>query len=324
MTDEQGLIGAYALDGKGGGRPLRWEELEPAISGGELVWAHLDRSCEQSIGWLRRSTGLDPIVCDALLAEETRPRAEIIGQGLLVILRGVNLNPGAEPDDMVSLRLWVDERRVISLRHRRVVAIQDLRDKLERGQGPDRAGSLLVQVAGRLIDRMQDSIHAIDETLAEMEERVASGNVANLRVRLSEARRSAIAFRRHIAPQREAMTRLVGAGVAWLTDRDRAQLREDADRLTRYVEELDAARERAVVMHEEIIARATEQMNRAMYVLSLVAGVFLPLGLITGLLGINVGGMPGVDSPTAFVVVCAVLLVIAGFELWLFRRFRWL
>lgn len=324
MIDEQGLIGAYALDGQGGGRPLRWDEIERELPQGHTLWAHLDRACERSIDWLRNATGLDPILCDALLAEETRPRAEVIGQGLLVILRGVNLNPGAEPDDMVSLRIWADERRLISLRHRRVVAIQDIRDSVERAAGPDRSGSLLVRIASGLIDRMQDAIDALEDELADMEERVAAGQFTDMRHAIADVRRRAIAFRRYIAPQREAMTRLLTAPVPWLTDRDRARLREDADRLTRYVEELDAARERAVVMHEEILARATEQMNRAMYVLSLVAGIFLPLGLITGLLGINVGGIPGVDNPLAFIVVCAVLLLIALFELWIFRRFRWL
>ncbi len=324
MTTEQGLIGAYALDGRGGGRSLSWADIEQGLPDDAPAWVHLERTCERSIDWLRTANGLDPIICDALLAEETRPRAEVIGSGLLVILRGINLNPGAEPDDMVSLRLWVDERRVISLRHRRTVAVQDLRDRLERSQGPDRTGSLLVQIAASLIDRMQNAIDVVDDGLSAMEERIAAGETAHMRHHIAELRRNAIAYRRHFAPQREAMTRLITANLPWLTDRDRAMLREDADRLTRYIEELDAARERAVVMHEEIMARAAEQMNRAMYVLSLVAGVFLPLGLITGLLGINVGGIPGVDHPLAFLVVCAVLLFIVLLELWIFRRFRWL
>lgn len=203
MSEEHGLIAAYALDGKGGAAPLSWPDLEASARDGAPLWAHLDRASERSIRWLRNSTGLDPILCDALLAEETRPRSEVIGQGLLVILRGVNLNPGAEPDDMVSLRLWADERRVISLRHRRVVAIQDIRDALDRSQGPDRPGALLVQIASRLIDRMQDAIDAIDDTLAEMEERIAGGEVVDMRHAISRLRRRAIAFRRHIAPQRE-------------------------------------------------------------------------------------------------------------------------
>ena len=63
-------------------------------------------------------------------------------------------------------------------------------------------------------------------------------------------------------------------------------------------------------------------MNKNMYVLSLVAGIFLPLGLLTGLLGINVGGMPGEGNAWAFAIVCIVLVAMAAAVLWIFRRMR--
>ena len=131
-------------------------------------------------------------------------------------------------------------------------------------------------------------------------------------------------MRRYIAPQREAMTRLQTEEVAWLTPLNRGRLREIADRITRYVEDLDSARERTSVTQEELAGHLAEQMNKTMYVLSLVAAVFLPLGLITGLLGINVGGMPGVENPLAFTVVCVSLSGFGVGLVLLFRRLRWL
>jgi zinc transporter len=77
-------------------------------------------------------------------------------------------------------------------------------------------------------------------------------------------------------------------------------------------------------VQEELAARVSEQINRNMYVLSIVAAVFLPLGLVTGYLGINVGGIPGADWRWAFAIVGLGLLAIAGFELWLFRRLKWI
>jgi zinc transporter len=90
------------------------------------------------------------------------------------------------------------------------------------------------------------------------------------------------------------------------------------------VEDLDSARDRAAVAQDELTGRLAEQTNKTMYVLSIVAGIFLPLGLLTGLLGINVGGMPGVDNPWAFTVVCVILVVTAIFEVILFRRKGWI
>ncbi len=91
----------------------------------------------------------------------------------------------------------------------------------------------------------------------------------------------------------------------------------------RYIEELEALKERAAVIQEEITNRATEAMSNRMYVLSIVATIFLPLGFFTGLLGINVGGIPGTQSNLAFLIVCVVLIVVVAIQVWVFRKNRW-
>ena len=106
----------------------------------------------------------------------------------------------------------------------------------------------------------------------------------------------------------------------WLVDRDRSRLREAAERVTRLGEELDAIRDRSQVVHDQIMDRRAETMNRQMLILSLVAALFLPLGLVTGLLGVNVGGIPGADNPWAFEILCAVLVVVGAMQVWLFKR----
>ena len=65
-------------------------------------------------------------------------------------------------------------------------------------------------------------------------------------------------------------------------------------------------------------------LDRTMYVLSIVAAIFLPLGFLTGLLGINVGGMPGMDDPDAFWAVVALCLFVFVALIVIFRRLRWL
>ncbi len=94
-------------------------------------------------------------------------------------------------------------------------------------------------------------------------------------------------------PQRDALSTLAIEDLPWLSERDRSQLREATDRITRLAEELDAIRERAAVVQDQLVERRAEAMNHNMMILAVVAAVFLPLGLLTGLLGINVGGMPG-------------------------------
>ncbi|MDH3527069.1 MAG: hypothetical protein OEM43_06160 [Gammaproteobacteria bacterium] len=101
----------------------------------------------------------------------------------------------------------------------------------------------------------------------------------------------------------------------------RMRIRELTDRMTRFIEDLDEARDRASVTHEELQNRLAELTNRRMYLLTMIAAIFLPLSFLTGLLGINVGGIPGSDFPAAFAIV-VVLMVLVGAGQWLFFRWR--
>jgi zinc transporter len=315
-------LGAYACDGVGGCRPITLAEAAVAPTSPAWHWIHLNYTDDDHQNWLRQDSGLDGLTCDTLLAVETRPRLLRAEGAVLVILRGVNLNPGADPDDMVSLRIWLHEHRVITLRSRRLFSIEEVRKQLFAGQGPRSPGAMLAAISGSLLGLQAAIVNALEEDVDDIESRLLEDPGYSLRLRISEFRRKAIGLRRYIAPQREVLTRFFYEEIDWLEDRQRGRMREAGEQQTRLVEELDAARERASVVHEELNGRLSEQMNRNMYVLAVVTGVFLPLGLLTGLLGINVGGMPGVESPYAFWIVCAILAVVAAAMVVVFRRTR--
>jgi len=324
MTQDDSLICAYAFDGKGGGREIGWEGVRAHSPGDGWLWVHLQREAPSSREWLERESGLDEVLCEALLSSESRPRCEPYGDGVLLSLRGVNLNPNADPDDMVALVLHAEAQRVVSVRRRRIMAVDSIRTSIEAGHAPTSPGELLALLSEGLVERMGPVIDELEEEVADLEEALVAGRAEGIRLKLTELRSTAIGLRRYIAPQREAMSRLLGVQTGWISEVDRRWLREVGDRITRYVEDLDAARERAQIVQEELAARVSEQINRNMYVLSIITAIFLPLGLITGYLGINVGGIPGADWRWAFLVVGGVLLGIAGMQLWLFRRMKWL
>ena len=319
-----GLVFACLLDGQGGGRPLDWAGLQSWTPADGLLWIHLDRRGQGARDWLLDRSGVDPAACEALLLEETRPHCAAFDAGLLLLMRGINLNPGADPEDMVSLRLWIDDNRVITLRHRKVVSVQEIRQSLDNATGPRRLGELVTQISGALIARIGGVIGTLDDRVDELESEVLTSRSPGLRRRLHAVRHQAIDLRRYIAPQRDALAQLALQETAWLEPLDRARLRETGDRLTRYVEDLDAARERASVVQDELSTRLSEETNRTMYILSLLATIFLPLGFVTGLLGMNVGGMPLTDDPWAFVEVCAALGALGVLQLLLFTCLKWI
>ena len=335
MSDETGgLICAVVLDGKGGGRKLDWDGIAAWKPGDGLLWVHLDFRDPNAITWVRAKVS-DSQAAETLLADETRPRSLALGDRLLISLRGVNLNPESDPEDMVSVRMWLGPDIMVTTRHRRILAMTETRDLLAAGTGPFDAGGFLTLIADRLMHRMGPTLEQLADTVDELENTVVetdedsgkspSANSGDLRRRLSQVRRQTIELRRYLAPQRDAMNRLQAETVPWLNAAHKAQLRETSDHITRYVEDMDALRDRGAVVQDELRNRISEDMNRTMYVLTVVAAVLLPLSFITGLLGINVDGMPGAkDMPTAFWLVSGGLVLIAAVQVWLFKRLRWL
>ncbi len=324
MAERDGLVFACVLDGRGSGHFGGWELVRSWKPDDGTLWVHLDFRAEGARQWLETESGLDGIATAALLTRESRPRSHARDDTMLVNLRGVNLNPGASPDDMIGVRVELEGRRIITARRRRLKVLADVREALEAGHGPTDSGSFLIRMIDYLLKRMISSFEAIDERIDSVQERIPTDSGSALRTEIADIRNEVIAMRRYLAPQREAVARLQSEQVTWLTPVQREQLRDLADRTTRRVEDLEAARDRAGVAHEELTSRMAESMNKTMYILAIVAAVFLPLGLITGLLGVNVGGMPGTNSETGFWVVCALLVALAGLQYWWFKRMRWL
>jgi len=319
-----GLIHACLLDGKGGGRILSWDEVQSWSASMGRLWLHFDYTDELARDWILNNSELDPLVADALITDETRPRATGIGEGLLIALRGVNLNPGSDPDDMVAVRLWVDNERIISTRKRKLLSIYDILSQLEKGKGPESSAEFIIDLADRLVWRMSDTVDMLEDEIDELEGRVLSDSSSSVRFDLAALRKQTIMLRRYLSPQRDALARLMIEKVSWIDDTHRMKLREVSDRLIRHIENIDAVRERAAITQEELISRVSEQLNKRMYVLSVVAAIFLPLGFFTGLLGVNVGGIPGGDNPKAFLVFILLLIVVVIFQVLLFRWKKWL
>jgi len=324
MNSNDGLIFAYIIDGDGGGSAVDWQGISDWRPEKGLLWIHLDYSNEHVKQWLLTESKLNTLSCNILMEQDTRPRFITTKEGFLLILRGVNSNPGADPDDMVALRMSFEENRIITIRLRPVMAINDIHEAIEGGRGPKSAVGFLTMVIDRMVNRMGDVVADIDDQVDELEDTVLTAESYELRSQLAKIRRQIIGLRRYIAPQRDVMARLQNEPLEWLSDKAKLHLRELLERTARFVEDLDSARDRAAITQEELNNRLSEQMNKAMYVLSIVAAIFLPLSLLTGLLGINVGGIPGAENKWAFLLVTFFLVMIALLLIGLFRRLKWL
>lgn len=312
------------FDGKGGYRETRDSDQiftkarrnSKGSKSKNFDWFQINRQRDDAEALLL-AAGCDDFIVESLLAEDTRPRFTVHGDGAILILRGVNLNQGEEPDDMVSVRFWIERDLVIGVWSRRIFAVSDVIDSIERGNLPMSPAELISRICFRLADRAEPIIADLSEKMDALEEIAEKTSYSRSRKGLIEIRQSSSNFRRYLVPQRDALTTMAIEDLSWLDDRQSGRIREAAERITRLGEELDALKDRAMIAHDEILSERADRMNRTMLLLAAVTTIFLPLGLITGVLGINVGGMPGADNPAAFWIVCAGLGVL-GVLAWLY------
>tara|TARA_A100001391_G_scaffold18104_1_gene10126 strand:+ start:18348 stop:19358 length:1011 start_codon:yes stop_codon:yes gene_type:complete len=326
IADDGPLLFARVIDGKGAGRPIAWEEArtwQPAQEG-EAIWLHLNRHREGVIDYLESLDISEPTV-ELLVSDRTRPRAFREGDTLVVTLRGINFNPGAEPEDMVSMQMWCDGTRLITLRKeplqtpREVLAMIDA-----RAEGPKDCGALITELTEAMITRMSHAIIDMNEHIDILEDRdVDDDDTDEILGRISVIRRNCLGLKRHMGPQHEALETISRQAPPWFEDHDRREISESIDRLRRYLDDLDISKESAVVLQDEIRARSVAGSERATYMLTIVAGIFLPLGFLTGLLGVNVGGMPGTSDADAFWIVTGLCGAIVALQLLLFWKWRW-
>ena len=320
-----GLLHALVLDGQGGARPIgSTNELNSWQPSQGKLWVHMDYSQNEAVEWLKAQPHLNDYELDSLIADETRPRITATTNGHMLFLRGVNLNPAQSPEDMVSIRLFISENILITTRKRRLLSVQDTLACLNENKGPCNISELVCSITQKLTSRMQSVIDSLDETLDEFEEEIDEPSKRFDNQGLSQLRRQTIALKRYLKPQKEALSSMVNNHYSWLLDDDKAKLNETTNLLIRYLEELDSSIERAQIIQQTITNQVSEQLNQRMYVMSVVAALFLPLGFLTGLLGVNVGGIPGTESPYAFSAFVIFLIVLTGGIGVYFKNKKWL
>ncbi|MGR3541595.1 MAG: CorA family divalent cation transporter, partial [Hasllibacter sp.] len=224
---------------------------------GATRWVHGDFEDPAFADWVRRT--LPEAAARALLAPETRPRFEARDGAVLLNLRGANLNEGAAPEDMISLRIHAAPGLVVSARRRRLASVEALRRALAAGAGPRDAGDVTAFLARAITGRVEEVSLELDDRVDETEEGVlVRGEAAP---ELGALRARAIRLRRYAAPQAAALSGLA-ADATVLSKRDRASLRETADRAARTLEEVEASRDRLAALADHLDGREAARGGR--------------------------------------------------------------
>lgn len=308
------------LDGAGGMIPI---EDKDVINCERPCWLHLNYTQRQSAEWLQNTPLIPDSVRDALAGDSMRPRVTRLGDGFMIVLRSVNHNADSRPDQLVAMRVFINDKLIVSTRRRKVYAIDAVLTDLQNGNGPIDGGSWLVDVCDALTDHASEFIEEMHDKIIELEDALMNQEVP-ARGDLALLRKQLIVMRRYMAPQRDVYARLAIEKMAWMNDDDRRRMQEVADRLGRGLDDLNAGVARTSILADEVASILAESMNRRTYTMSLMAMIFLPATFLTGLFGVNLGGIPGGNWALGFTAFCVLLLaMVGGVAIWLKRR-KWL
>lgn len=326
-TNDDWMLFSLLLDGKGGARHLNVAETENWTPDQGILWLHLDMEHPETRDFLENRGNINPMALESLTEEEEdRPRTVAFGDKLMLFLRAINLNPGEEPDDMIPLRIWCETDRIITLRETPMNFLTAMEREFNTGVGAKTVGELLDEICTFTLDKIVEVVSGVEVVIDDVEDKIIDeieDEDGEFMPKLSEARRNLTEMRRYLYPQRDAMDVLPRQIMPWLSADNRYQLRENANRMLRIIEDIDSLRERAMINMDELSNRVREQTQENMYMLSVLAAIFVPMTFVTGLFGMNVGGIPLATSEFGFAIATFALLFLGVALAFLLKRMKW-
>ncbi|WP_223668824.1 zinc transporter ZntB [Kangiella shandongensis] len=286
-------------------------------------WYHMNYSVDEDRDWLSSRKDINDLFKEQLLKAETRPTFYQEESSILVCLRGVNLDPESAPEDMISIRLWMNQDTVITSTNRNSLSLQDIHKSLQNSLGPKSPGEFVAILIERLALRIEEFFEQFEEELDRQEDNIEQADSREAGVDLGGLRRQAATVKRYLTPQKEALDKLQRTDSRLFSPQALENMKDDRDKFARLLEDLELSRERSMALQEQLLARIGYEQNNRLYVLAIISAIFLPLTFLSGLLGMNVAGLPGTEDSYAFWIVSGICLLIGiGLMFW-FKYKKW-
>jgi zinc transporter len=287
---------------------------------GEFIWLHFNLSNAASEKWLKSHAHLAEEFFDTLHEGSRSTRIELADDNLIAVVNDVLHNFSFEASDISTLWVNVAENVVISARRKPLQSIERLRQAVHGGEPIRSSVELLVHLlrdqADVLVSIVRDAVARADD----IEDKLLAGRLTARREDLGALRRVLVRLQRLLAPEPAALFRLLQRPPAWVAERDTQELRQSTEEFSVVLSDMASLQERIKLLQEEIAARVNEENGRSLFVLTIVTVLALPINIIAGLLGMNVGGVPLAGHPDGFWIIAGIVAtftVVAG--AWLAR-----
>ncbi|PLX69395.1 MAG: hypothetical protein C0603_00255 [Denitrovibrio sp.] len=289
----------------------------------KLHWIHLYRESIDTQKFLYES-GVDEVIIDRLTDPETRPRVTVFPDGILINIRAVNTCIDSESHEMLSMRMFVQENKIISTSLKHLHVLDEITEIINSNYAPNSISDFVSYIIELITDRIEAYISEERDKVYELEAGDIKEDQPHKQAIISDIRRSLIGFERYLSPQNDVLAKLLNPKISLFNNDDKIAVNECLNNTRRYLEEISSVNTRCHILKDDMHSISNDKINRNMYMLSIVAAVFLPLSFLTGLFCSNVGGIPWAEHPkgfTYFSIILGVFLIAQIFLLRLSKRF---
>ena len=322
---EDGVIFAWEIS-REHAQELKPDQVDSALSDPDKsVWLHLNLSNARVQRWIRQTPHLPETLKEAILDEVNRSRMETIdefGDGLMMVMNDFRVGlSGTEGDDETGT-LWaiMTPHLMLSLRAHPLRTTDTLRHLLRHHRvNPIDVVSLYHEMIEERANYLRHRIDRLSADMDGLEESLLTGAQVPEHETLGRLRITCGRLRRHYTPELTALRRLMRHRPAWFSEIDTDKLREQIELLSYLVDELSNLHERAKMLQDELSAHMAEFNAKNLQVLSVMTVIFLPMTLVTGVMGMNMADLPGLEQ--SFWVVM-VAMIGAGLAVFIGLRLR--
>lgn len=282
---------------------------------GEFAWLHFNLSHAASEKWLRSHAGLSDEFYETLHLGSRSTRIELADNSLIAVVNDVLHEFTFDATDISTLWVGVAPHLVISARRTPLQSIERLHQAVRRGEIVRSSVELLVHLLRDQADVLVNIVRTAVARVDVIEDSLLAGRVRAKRADLGSMRRFLVRLQRLLAPEPAALFRLLQRPPAWMSDLDTQELRQSSEEFSVVLSDVSSLQERIKLLQEEIAARVNEETGRSLYILTIVTVLALPINIIAGLLGMNVGGIPLAQHPDGFWIIAGIVMtftVVAG------------
>ena len=300
-------------------------ECADFIAAPTQTWIHVQGAASPEV--LRKlgvAFGIHPLALEDVLHSGQRPKLESYGSTLFVVLSWPCWREGRAVTEQVSL--FFDERVLVSFYAGESDPFETVRKRLRKGTGSERTHAsdvLLYSLIDLVIDQGFPILDECAAWIERLDEQLMDKSSVDVLRELHQLRRDVVLLRRALWPQRDIVNNLLRDGHPLIHADTRLYLRDCYDHTVQVIEILETFRETTASLMELYVSSASNKLNEAIRVLTIIATLFIPPTFVVGVYGMNFDHMPELHWQYGYPLVWLVILAMVGGLLYYFKRNDW-